>query len=871
MAMNSQFPASEPFALSLPEREEAFTVTSFTGQEAVGELYSILVHVMTDDGDETLSTALLQQPASLFFQSDGASVRAIHGLVARVQSHGMMLGGRRAYSLTIVPSFWKLKRRRSRRIFQAMTTLDIANQVLGEWNVASRLVLQRELTTRAYTVQYDETDFAFLVRLFAEDGLLYFFEHLLVPPDGQGETLVIADTPSDFSPIEGDGTLHFHRDPGSQVGEDMVTWFANQTSVRSTRALVRGYDFQRPGVPLGDDATSEDAVDGVDVIYEHEGSYEEDLGARPAQARLEQERAKAQRVFGASFCRRLVPGFTFSLIEHEDASLNRDHVVTQIEHEGYAPGTAPSGRAVYQCRFRCAPSDLPIRPAHGPRKPRQVADSAFFNGTATTEIYTDEFGRVKVQFPWDLEGNNDDRSSCWLRVSQAWAGAGWGAQFIPRVGMEVIVTFLGGDLDRPIVTGCVYNATHPPPFRLPEEKNRSGFRTSSTPNNVGANELSFDDTAGGEQVYVHATRNYDEVIENDRTSRTGGSSNFDVAVSSNAHIGRDASLDVAGNRSTSIGEGDRLDIGGRSKTSVGGDYALEVAGDSATTVMKTHSLEVRANRSLVVGSPDEAAHSDHYVYGTASLAADERIFLRAPKGILLECGESTIELTADKIVLRSPTIELAPSKTLSATTGGGPSLTMGEEVEILTKKLKIFTESGALELDKEFKVQGDKIKLGYDPSKPDQDKSDDAPETKPFQVKLSDYFLKPYAAKKYHLMVEGLRMEGSTDGEGLVKQDIPKDAKQVVVRLWLDDYPQGRQRLYTLKLGELPPVDELRGAKIRLKNLGYYDGTIDEGKNDDLRLAVADFQDDHKDTHGLEATGELDTGTAGALEEVHGS
>ena len=440
MAMNTQMSASEPFALSLPQREEAFTVTSFTGHEAVGELYSILVHAVTDEGDETLSTALLQQPASLLFQSDGTTVRTIHGIVARVQSHGVMLGGRRAYSLTIVPSFWKLKRRRTRRVFQAMTTLEIATQVLGEWNVANRLVIQRELLTRAYTVQYDETDFAFLVRLFAEDGLLYFFEHLILPPDGQGETLVLSDTPGDFSPIDGDGTLHFQRDPGSQIREDMVTWFTNQTSVRSTHAVVRGYDFQRPDAPLGDDAASEDAVDGLDVMYEHEGSYETDLDARPAQMRLDHERAKAQRVFGATFCRRLVPGATFTLIEHEDTNLNRDFVVTQIEHEGYAPGTAPAGRSVYQNRFRCAPSDTTLRPAHGPRKPNQVAESAVVVGPENQEIYTDEFGRVKVQFPWDLEGTNDDRSSCWLRVVQAWAGAGWGAQFIPRVGIVIIVT-----------------------------------------------------------------------------------------------------------------------------------------------------------------------------------------------------------------------------------------------------------------------------------------------------------------------------------------------------------------------------------------------------------------------------------------------
>jgi type VI secretion system secreted protein VgrG len=438
--MSKPLSPSEALQITLPQREEAFTVTSFTGYEVAGELYRLVVHVTTEEGDETLANALLQTPASFFLVADGAPVRAIHGIVARVQSHGVMLGGRRAHSLTIVPSFWRLRRRRTRRIFQAMTTLDIATQVLGEWNVANRLVIQRELLTRAYTVQYDETDFAFLARLFAEEGLLYYFEHPLAPSDGQGETLVVADLPRDFSPMEGDTTLHFQRDPGSQIHEDMVTWFASQTRVRSTQAMVRGFDFQRPNTPLGDDAAAPEGVGSLDVIYEHEGSYEEDLEARPAQVRLDQERTQAQHIDGLSFCRRLVPGTTFSLVEHEDASLNRDFVVTRIDHEGYAPGTAPAGRALYQNRFRCAPADVPLRPAYKPRKPHQVAESAIVVGPENQEIHTDEFGRVKVQFPWDLEGKGDDRSSCWIRVVQAWAGAGWGAQFIPRVGAVMLVT-----------------------------------------------------------------------------------------------------------------------------------------------------------------------------------------------------------------------------------------------------------------------------------------------------------------------------------------------------------------------------------------------------------------------------------------------
>lgn len=238
---------------------------------------------------------------------------------------------------------------------------------------------------------------------------------------------------------------------------------------------------------------------------------------------------------------------------------------------------------------------------------------------------------------------------------------------------------------------------------------------------------------------------------------------------------------------------------------------------------------------------------------------------------MLVCGESSIEVTPEKIVLKAASVELSPTKTLECSTKGGPSMTLGDDIEILSKKFRMFTESGALEVDKEFKVKGDKIKLGYDPSKPEKSKDEKDPETKPFSVKLSNYFLVPYASKKYHLMVDGQRFEGETDGEGVVNQDIPKSARQAVVRLWLDAYPEGRQRIYTLKLGELPPVADILGAKERLKNLGYYHGPLDTDEGDDLRAAVAEFQADHRDSHGLDATGALDAGTAGALEEVHGS
>ena len=438
--------------------------------------------------------------------------------------------------------------------------------------------------------------------------------------------------------------------------------------------------------------------------------------------------------------------------------------------------------------------------------------------------------------------------------------------------MEVIVTFLGGDLDRPIITGCVYNATHPPPFKLPEEKARSGFRTSSTPDNQGANELSFNDAAGSEQVFLHAQRDYDEIVENNQTSRVGGSRSADVAGTCSDTVGENASLDVAGDRSLRVGRDDTFEVEGNLRGKIDGDKSLEVQGAFSTIAFGTHSLEVRGNRALVVGEPNEPAQSDHYVYGTASLGASERIIVRATGSLLFECGEASIELTKDKIVIKAPTVEISPSKSLECSTEGGPSVTLGEDVEILTKKFRLFTEAGALEVDKDFKVKGTSVQLGYDPSKPSKDKDAVDKLMKPLERAFSNYFLQPYKNKTYHLMVDGLRFEGVTNGEGVLKTDIPEDAKQGVVRLWLEELPEGRQQLYTLRLVDLPPADAVLSAKARLKNLGYFLGeTSDTVVTDELRAAVAEFQEDHKDTHGLEQNGEYDPWTAGALEEVHGS
>lgn len=701
---------------------------------------------------------------------------------------------------------------------------------------------------------------------------------------------------------------------------DGVARFTLRNSVRSSGAVFRDYDPARPAVRLQSTAVStapfppsalevageiagaaagvasglvpaaadvlgaaEAAVNDVAgalgqrvpfEVYEHHSPYlfpKWAFAAEEAPLILRQKRRRASVAEGESDCPDLSPGHRFALRGHPASQLDRAYVLTRVRHRGRTRAAAGAEWKVYTNEIECAPAEVTFVPPRPRRRSVQVMLTATVTGPGGQEIHVDPMGQIKVQFHWDREGRLDERSSCWIRTMHPWAGAAWGHQFIPRVGMEVVVVFEGGDPDKPLVIGSLYNGTHPPPFSLPQHGTRSGIRTRSSPGGHGYNELSFEDHAGEERIHLHAQRDYEEIIRHDRTSHVHRNRSVEIGGSSGERVAGHAALHVHGHRTAAVGGDDRLTVDGRSHAEVKGDRSAEIHGACTTTVHRAHSVEVRGARTLVVGSPDDPSPSDHYVHGSASLGASERIVIDAEKGVVLRCGDASIELGPDRIVLRAPTVELSPGQALECGKKDGPSLTLGDGVEILTKKFQVFTEGGALEVDREVKAKGGAIKLGYDPSKPSKGGEEKDPETRPFSCKLTDYNLVPHARKKYHLTAEGLRFEGETDGDGVVKQDIPKSARQVVVRLWIDEYPEGRQRVYTLRLAALPAATDVLGAKQRLRNLGYFDGLLDMEKGPDLSAAVAEFQQDHRDSHGLDPTGELDEGTAGAIEEVHGS
>jgi type VI secretion system secreted protein VgrG len=880
-------------------------VVSFTGREAISRLFSFTVLALAAPDVALFDRPLLGTAATLIIQvpdsaADRASGAGARRLVRGVVASADILGtserkGRHLVRVRVAPKLWLLKRRVTSRVFQDLAVPDIVAKVLEGWGVPLAASLARAYPKRAYCVQHQESDYAFIARLLAEEGIFFTFQHPSSAPQDAAslgsaapETVVLGDSPDAYSALAGDASLHLREGEGFIPTDQDVTRFRLRRAVRPGAALLRDYDFQRPLYDLRSDATTGAPEDGglderAVSVYEHRGEYDEaEVNPERALVVLEQRRRLAQSAEGESLCRRLEPGHRFVL--HADAAheLDRAYVVTRVEHKGRTPelsahmptGARAARAPAYQNRFACIPADTAARPKRPRRVLRQVLESAVVVGPAGEEIHTDEHGRVKVQFHWDLEGKRDEHSSCWVRVIQGWAGTLWGTQFVPRVGMEVMVTFLGGDQDCPVITGCVYNATHPTPFKLPEDSTRSGLRTQSSPGGKGHNELSFEDKAGAEQIYLHAQRDLDEQVGRDhhlsvtanQTINIGGNRVDMVTGNVVEQVTGARDLLLVGDRTEGIAGTHREQIRKNRFVTVNGNATDTVHGRYFTSVTKGYNLKVQGAFSAEIGTGEEPSGADVIAWGSLTVGTQKRAVLRAEEDFVITCGESSIEITKDAITLKAPTIKIAASKALTAS-GKGPALRLDEQAELVSKTVKIYSSKASLELGDDAELDGKTVKLNCKNPEPPLPEDESAePLTQPFSVKLTDAAFKPYANKDYVLHAAGNRYEGTTDSDGKIDIELPLEAQVANIALWLEARPTGPVKRYVVELRALPGHDTVAGAQMRLRNLGYYWGKETDEIDAPTRKALRDFQGDHD----LPVTGDLDEATKAKLSDLHG-
>jgi type VI secretion system secreted protein VgrG len=586
-----------------PHGVEDLAVVAFEADEAVSEPYSVEVTLVARTRVALDEKELLGKDALLTVQLGDGTARFFHGVVSRVvRWEAGRQPERQHYRITVVPRLWTLRHTLRSRIFQELSVPDIVHKVLDESSVAHRLTLQGSYRKREYCVQYRESDLDFVSRLLEEEGIFYSFEHT-----EDGHTLVLNDTSTTCEPILGDPRLVFREASKMVADSESVREFASRLEVQPGAVALRDFNYLRPAVDLTTTSKAEAGEETLE-IYDYPARYgEAGIGKALAKVRLEELRVRSEMGTGVSNSRRLATGYIFELDEYPADALNRGYLLLSVRHVGHQPEVLTFGQATpenqeaYRGEFVCIPADVPFRPRRlTPRPTIPGAQTATVVGPAGEEIHTDEHGRLKVQFHWDREGQHDDRSSCWIRVTQAWAGPGWGALYLPRIGQEVVVEFLEGDPDRPLITGSVYNGQNTPPISLPDSKTQSTLRSSSSPGDAGYNELRFEDSAGEEQVYLHAQKDFNIVVENDKSQQVGGNETLLVK--------KDRTRTINGNQSLTVDKND--------DTVIGGNQSLEVIQNRTTTVQGNHTESVVGEQSIQVSGNQTV---------TVSLAASETV------------------------------------------------------------------------------------------------------------------------------------------------------------------------------------------------------------------------------------------------------
>ena len=603
-------------------------VVEFTARERISFPFELKVSLASEE--EINFDEVVAQEALLTILGEEAN-RYIHGIINQFRRTGSK-GRFFLYQATVVPSFWLLSLEQDCRIFQNVDVQQIVKQIFKDAGIPGdrcEFRLQGQSPVREYCVQYRETDFNFISRLLEEEGIFYFFEH-----SEDKHVLIFADSPVAYKPIQGEVKVTYNIAEGLVPEEESVYHFTVSREILPGKATRRDFNFEKPSLDL----TTQEQGKAHQKLekYDYPGKYvDKEIGQKLTQVRLQELATFQEKAEGRSACPRFLAGFTFQLTDHDCDSFNREYLLVEVLHTGSQPQVLEEKAAGegfrYGNDFLGIPSSVNFRPER--KTPKPIAEglqTAIVVGPEKEEIYTDKYGRVKVKFHWDRDEKRDEKSSCWIRVAQAWAGKGWGILFTPRIGQEVIVEFLEGDPDRPVITGRVYNAEEMPPYELPKEKTKSTIKTNSSTGGEGFNEIRFEDKKGEEQLFIHAEKDEDIRVKNDRREL----------------IGNDRHLIVKRDKKEKIEFDKHVMVEKSEFREIKSDYNLKVGGKSAVEVTGSSSLKVTGN----VIESFNANHSEN-VTGTYHLKG-MNLKIEGMTGIELKVGGSSIILTPAAIFIQ---------------------------------------------------------------------------------------------------------------------------------------------------------------------------------------------------------------------------
>ncbi len=663
-------------------------VSRYHGTEGLSQLYRFEIDLVAEDADASLDDAIGQPAVMSIFTPYGD--RWVHGIVGRIAHLGETVG-QTYYRVELVPALWLLTHRYQSRIIQDKNVLEIISAVLAQAGFLPDYVDKQRITSdahppREYCVQYRETDLNFVSRLLEDEGIYYYFEQTET-----GHRMVLAESREAYIPIAGNSALPYQAPTGLNAPEEYISRLRFSQEMRAGVVVLGDYDFKNPVRELQSTGDLERNT-GLQISDHPGRFLKAAHGEKVAARRAEESETGRQAAVGISNSNRLVPGRSYTLKEHPTVAFNREYLVTKVTSQGKqvttrgsdgsgnpaagngAAGGRPSARwlqhggavndsplaaalaqggdpesvfgiasalddapgfllndksAPFECLFACVPAEVLFRPARlTPRPLVHGSQTARVVGPEGEEIQTDEFGRVKVQFNWDREGNEGGEpkrhgadSSCWIRVSQGLAGGAYGMMFLPRVGQEVVVDFLEGDPDQPVIIGRLYNADQRPPYELPAEKTKSVIKTNSTVGGGGSNEIRFEDLKDREQLLLHAQKNLHIRVRNDRIE----------------NIDHDRHLTVKENKYELVKKGKHSEVTLDCQQKVGGNKLVAVSGDLGQEISGKHSDKVG---------------TDYYLY------AGQDLVLEAGSSLTLKVGGNFIKIDASGITILGTKVDI---------------------------------------------------------------------------------------------------------------------------------------------------------------------------------------------------------------------
>jgi type VI secretion system secreted protein VgrG len=539
--------SKESFLFTTSRTSSHLSVVSFTISEKISYYFSSQVELAATSEIKTFDNIIGQECLLTVINNDRLSGgdRYFHGKVRKFEHTGMS-GRKFLYEAEVVPSIYFLSLRRNCRIFQETTTHEIIKTILEEAGITSdsyRFALENFDRKRGFCVQYQESDLDFISRLMEEEGIYYFFEHYK-----DKHVMVMCDSMSVHLPLNGNPSITCNSGNGLVADKESVSHFTFSQRRTPEAFAHSNFFFKKPDLDLTRKKTG--AQQTRYEIYEYAALHTTQAhGDILAEVRMQQLVALRKQGHGQSSSCRLIPGYKFTLADHEANSLNVEYLITDVSHAGSQPQVLEEnacGSASYANSFTVIPATIQYRPPLITPKPIVTGlQTAIVVGPKGEEIHTDEHGRVRVQFHWDRDGERNERSSCWLRVAQAWGGLSRGGQFIPRIGDEVLVDFLEGNPDRPIITGSVYNSDNMPINNLKKSITQSGFRTK-THKGSGFHELRFDDAKGKEEIYLQSEKDWNILVKNRRGETVGGDSGTVVGKNRDLSVGGDSFTIIKG-------------------------------------------------------------------------------------------------------------------------------------------------------------------------------------------------------------------------------------------------------------------------------------------------------------------------------------